>query len=171
MHLLSTDCCYWKYGFEEETATEKWVHCTACSSVISSYLESPKSARLYLPDVIISNCSPPCWYKFVISVYSRCSVLTNTIQFIPRLLVGSRTKVKVLTMADIEREYLLVRAKLSLIQREPSLSTQLASESHIWYSCVIQHQCHHASYWDFVNTVLDWFPRLNSIHPWRVFAG
>lgn len=43
-------------------------------------------------------------------------------------LTGSKTKVVVLTMADIEREYLLVRAKLSLVQREPSLTTQLASE-------------------------------------------
>ncbi len=36
--------------------------------------------------------------------------------------------VVVLTLEDIEREYLLVRAKLSLVQREPSLTTQLASE-------------------------------------------
>ena len=33
-----------------------------------------------------------------------------------------------LTTEDIEKEYLLVRAKLSLIQRDPSLATQLSSK-------------------------------------------
>ena len=44
------------------------------------------------------------------------------------LFAGTKTKVEVLTISDIEKEYLLVRAKLSLIQREPTLTTQLASE-------------------------------------------
>eukprot|EP00731_Ephydatia_muelleri_P011736 Em0006g630a len=40
-----------------------------------------------------------------------------------------RTKqpVEVLTLPDLEKEYLLVKAKLNILQREPSMSTQLCS--------------------------------------------
>jgi len=38
--------------------------------------------------------------------------------------------VEVLTIADIEKEYILVRAKLRLMQRDPAMATQLSSKEH-----------------------------------------
>ena len=34
-----------------------------------------------------------------------------------------------LTIADLQKEYLLVKAKLRLLKKEPSLTTQLTSKS------------------------------------------
>ena len=44
---------------------------------------------------------------------------------------------QVLTIPDIEKEYLLVKAKLGLIQREPSLTTQLSSKHFVLFSYIV----------------------------------
>ncbi len=40
--------------------------------------------------------------------------------------------VEVLTVADIEKDYTLIRAKLELLQKEPPFTAQLCSESSIF---------------------------------------
>ena len=52
----------------------------------------------------------------------------------------AKQPVEVLTLADLEKEYLLVKAKLNIIQREPSLSTQLCSE---YFLCTAGHKGNH----------------------------
>ena len=44
------------------------------------------------------------------------------------LIKGSgKRQVEVLTIADLQKEYLLVKAKLRLLKKDPSLETQLSS--------------------------------------------
>ena len=41
---------------------------------------------------------------------------------------ASQQQVEVRTIEDIEKEYALVRTKLSLLRREPSMATQICSK-------------------------------------------
>ena len=42
---------------------------------------------------------------------------------------SGKRKVEVLTIADLQKEYLLVKAKLRLLKKDPALATQLSSMS------------------------------------------
>jgi hypothetical protein len=42
---------------------------------------------------------------------------------------SGKRQVEVLTKADLQKEYLLVKAKLHLLKKEPTLATQLTSMS------------------------------------------
>ena len=41
-------------------------------------------------------------------------------------------QVEVRTVSDIDRDYALVRTKLSLLKRDPSMATQIYSELCVW---------------------------------------
>ena len=92
---------------------------------------------LFLPLFILLSLST-FWSLLISELLTPLSLPPSLpLSLSPSLLPTGSTKrrIEVLTISDIEKEYLLVRAKLRLLLRDQTMTTQLSSKKHAMVCC------------------------------------